>query len=405
MNERNWIELIARGEGQTVEFKRAWATSAVETLVAFANARGGVVIFGVDDKTRAIVGIANDEWARLESTLVQVCDACRPPLRPVIESVELAGARVLAATIARSLDVHSTSDGVTWLRVGSQTRAAAPDEVTRMLQDRGKLATDEFPVQGARLEDMQMDKVARYIENRVAATAPRLSSGRALPEVAASLSLLRKTGDAFAPTVAGILFFGVYPQRFIIQSIVRALRFQGTSVATSVILDRAGLEGTLDEIIDAAVAFVGRNMKVARLIEGVAKEIPEYSLRAVREAITNAVIHRDYTNGGREVLVGMFDDRLEIASPGGLAGPMKRETLSAQHFARNPRLAQIAFELGKAERAGTGIPRMLYEQALLGAPPPEFEVSEDTFTVRFWSLHRDLPRILAERRAEYRIGE
>lgn len=404
MEQRDWTELIARGEGQGLEFKREWAKDVDEKLVSFANARGGILLFGVDDKTRAIVGVPEVEWARLEASVIAACDACRPPLRLVVAAVNVSSVRLLAVRVERSLDVHSTSDGRIWLRVGSTARVATPDEITRLLQDRGKLATDEFPVEGARYEDLREEKLARYIERRASSTAPRLADGRPLPVVAASLGLLRQQGETFIPTVAGILFFGVYPQQFIDYSTVRALRFQGNDVAGRVLLDRAMLEGTLDEIIDAAVAFVGRNMKVTRLVGVVTQEVPEYSLDAVREAIANAVIHRDYTDRGREVLVRMFDQRLEIASPGGLAGPITRETLGAQYFARNRRLAAIAFELGRAERAGTGIPRMLYESARLGALPPEFVVTEDTFTVKFWSRHRDLEKVIAEGRGEYQIG-
>jgi ATP-dependent DNA helicase RecG len=269
-----------------------------------------------------------------------------------------------------------------------------------LLQDRGKLSSDELPVEGAQFSDLQADKLARYIEHRTSPFAPRLENGRPLAAIATSLGLAQRQGEAYVPTLAGLLFFGAYPQQFIVQSVLTTLRFQGNQVASRVILDRANLEGTLDDMVNAALAFVGRNMKVARHIGAPSLELPEYPLQAVKEAVVNAVIHRDYTDRGRTVLLRMFDERLEIESPGGLSGALTQETLSTHHFARNRRLARIAQELGLAEQAGTGIPRMLYELALLGSPPPDFLIDEQTFTVRFWSRHRELGQWLAEQEAK-----
>jgi predicted HTH transcriptional regulator len=399
MTEQEWLNLITQGEGQTVEFKREWTSEIAAELVSFANSRGGVLLVGVDDQTRDIVGVRPDEWARLETSLATACNNCKPPLRPTIEAVSVSGQRLLVARIERSLDVHSTSDGVTWLRVGSTKQRATPDELNRLLQDRGKLQTDEFPVEGAQFSDLQADKIMRYLEQRASPFASRLANGRPLTTIATSLGLARPQGDRSVPTMAGLLFFGHYPQQFIVHSALTALRFQGNDIAGRVVLDRANLEGTLDEIVQAAVAFVGRNMKVARHIGARSLELPEYPLNAVKEAIVNAVIHRDYTTSGRTVLLRMFDERLELESPGSLSGTLTLATLSIHHFARNRRLARIAQELGLAEQAGTGIPRMLYELALLGSPPPDFLIDEQTFTVRFWSRHRELAAWLAEQAA------
>jgi predicted HTH transcriptional regulator len=210
--------------------------------------------------------------------------------------------------VSKSSDVHY-AHGVCWVGVGSTTRPATPDEVTRLLQDKGRLPTDGLPVQEASYADLQEEKIERYIEERLRTATPGLSNGRGTQEIAISLGLAKREGERVYPTVAGLLFFA-------------------------------------------------RNMKVARLIEATGRDIREYPIAAVREAIANACIHRDYTIVGREVLVRMFDDRLEIESPGGLAGHVTLENLDRTRFARNPQLAVIAFELGKAEPAGTGIPRI-----------------------------------------------
>jgi ATP-dependent DNA helicase RecG len=255
-------------------------------------------------------------------------------------------------------------------------------------EERGTLSSSEFPIQGAQFSDLQTDKLARYIKHRASPFAPRLENGHPLTATATSLGLARQQGEMYVPTLAGLLFFGAYPQQFILQSAINTFRFRGLSRAPSILLQR--------ELIESTAQFVKRNMRVAGVIGAVFRQdIPEYPETAVREAIINAVIHRDY-NIQQKILLRVFDDCLELESPGGLAGHVTRETLSEQHFARNLRLAHIAQELRLAECAGTGIPRMLYELARLGSPPPEFIVTAETFTVRFWSRHRDLEALIAE---------
>jgi ATP-dependent DNA helicase RecG len=377
--------LIAQGEGLTIEYTREWARDIGDKLASFANSQGGALLIGVE-KNGNVIGIPTEDWERLEESVANVCRSCQPPLAPQIERVAYNQQTIMLAQVNRSLDVHQAG-GVTWIRVGSTTRAASQEEITRLLQDRGKLATDEFIVADARYEDLQSEKLARYVETRLRAGAPRLANGRALPEIAANLGLVKTQDGDWKPTVAGVLFFGRYPQQFLQHSTLRALRFQGDEIAESWLLDRAGITGTLDEIIDSAVSFVGRNMKVARVIGVMTREIPEYPLNAVREAIANAMVHRDYTIAGQEVLMRMFATRLEIASPGGLAGNVTLETLGQRRFARNPHLADIAFELGKTERAGTGVPRIQHELQWLGSPAAEFRAMPDMFTVVFVSRH------------------
>jgi ATP-dependent DNA helicase RecG len=378
--------LLLLGEGERVEFKRGWSRDIGEKLVSFANTEGGTLLVGVA-KDGTVVGLADEELAETEGRVANVCNSVQPPLVPRIRIVEHCGHRLLRVDVDKAtLEVHYLG-GICWVRVGSTTRKATPEEVTRLLQDKGKLATDVFPVREATWDDLQHDKLARYIRERLRGEGPRRPDGRSLVEMAERLKLVRREGEQVWPTVAGVLFFGVYPQQFLVQSIVRAGRFKGTDVNSRLILDRAGLTGTLDEIIDAGVRFVGRNMKIARLRGEVRQDIPEYPLDAVQEAIANAVIHRDYTILGQEVNLLMFDDRLEIRSPGGLAGPVTLENLDRVHFARNPTLAQIAFELGKAERMGTGIHRIRHEMAELGSPPPEFYADRSSFTVVLRSRH------------------
>jgi ATP-dependent DNA helicase RecG len=184
---------------------------------------------------------------------------------------------------------------------------------------------------------------------------------------------------AWQPTMAGLLLFGRAPHRLLPQAQVKAARFRGRDVS-GLIVDRAELGGPIPALVEAAAGFVARNMRVGGAIAGLYRQdTPEYPLAAVREAITNAVAHRDYRIAGQKVLLRVFDDRLEVESPGGLAGPVTLDTLEQRRFSRNPRLAQGMYTLRLIEEMGTGIRRIRHELALLGSGPPTFASDRVSF--------------------------
>ena len=194
-------------------------------------------------------------------------------------------------------------------------------------------------------------------------------------------------GDAaWTPTVAGLLLFGRAPQRLLPQAQVKVARFRGDDV-TGLIVDRAEIGGAVGPLIEAVTQFVTRNMRVGGVIEGLyRRDVPEYPIQAVREAVTNAIAHRDYRLAGQKVQVRMFDDRLEIESPGGLAGPVTLETLETRRYSRNPRLAQAMYTLRLVEEMGTGIRRIKRALGALGSGPPTFVSDRAAFLIRLPAL-------------------
>ena len=157
-------------------------------------------------------------------------------------------------------------------------------------------------------------------------------------------------GRAGSPPWPGCSSSGGHPHLLLPQTQVKAARFRGRDVS-GLIVDRAELGGPIPALIEAAAAFVARNMRVGGAIAGLyRRDTPEYPLPAVREAITNAIAHRDYKLGGQKVQLRMFDDRLEIESPGGLAGPVTLDTLEMRRYSRNPRLAQAMYRCAWSRR-------------------------------------------------------
>jgi ATP-dependent DNA helicase RecG len=241
-------------------------------------------------------------------------------------------------------------------------------------------AADTSPVRGATAADLDPDLVRAYL------TARDREAGR-VPPAADSDWTARLTelgygagqGPSWQPTVAGLLLFGRAPHLLLPQAQVKAARFRGRDVS-GLIVDRAELGGPIPLLVEAAAAFVARNMRVGGAIAGLYRQdTPEYPLPAVREAITNAIAHRDYKLAGQKVLLRMFDDRLEVESPGGLAGPVTLETLETRRYSRNPRLAQAMYSLRLIEEMGTGIRRIRHELSLLGSGTPTFASDKVSF--------------------------
>jgi ATP-dependent DNA helicase RecG len=214
---------------------------------------------------------------------------------------------------------------------------------------------------------------------------PDLSADLPVTEALRRLKVLRVVDDHLTPTMAGVLLFAREPQQFVPQSVVGLARFPGTTRGTTQIVDRADVEGDLAETIDRAEAFVRRNTRIASKIYHAQRlEITEYPYPAIREAIANAVIHRDYWQAGSRAQVAIYADRIEVESPGGLLPPITVETLGhTPPVWRNPDLAGLLYRLGYIEQFGTGIERMRRDMRAHGLPEPRFEAGPGWFRVTF----------------------
>jgi len=194
---------------------------------------------------------------------------------------------------------------------------------------------------------------------------------------------LTETGE---PTVAGVLLFGQEPQFYLPQSGLVFVRFAGTEPRGPEGLPgysrREEIRGPLPRLIEETWKVIWEEMRVAAVVKGLEREEhTEYPPFAVREALVNAVCHRDYRLKGRRIEVRMFDDRLEVISPGGLPGYITIDNIVDEHFSRNPRIVGGLFQWGYIEELGLGIDRMIEDMVQAGHPPPEFKATPYSFTV------------------------
>ncbi|WP_201366695.1 ATP-binding protein [Dictyobacter formicarum] len=279
------------------------------------------------------------------------------------------------ATIAPTSGPVYQAGGIFWLRQGTQTRALNMVELLEMIYDRGLRDWELEPAFNATMEDLDPERVQAFL-------ARRANSGRNpgrfkdTERVLIGMRCAVKVGETVVPTNAGMLFFGRNPQDHIPQSEVTCVLFRET-VGASRYADRKVATGTLQEIIDTTEAFLNRYIAAGARIEGWKRiDIPEYSIEVLREAVINAVVHRDYSRRGEMVRVFYYPDRVEVHSPGLLLPGITVEQMQrgeVQSKLRNPVIADLLRSIpGYMEQIGSGVRFMIDETKRLGLPTPHF---------------------------------
>jgi len=371
--------LLKQGRGQLLEFMpQPGAEALAETIAAFANADGGTILVGVGTAGTVLEEI---EPEHLEALLLRAQTMCRPPVRTEWQQLQIKHGTAVAISVPHSPELHSLIDGRVLLRSGGRNRPLTGSEVRHLASAKGTGDYEKEPVPGATLADLDEGIVAEYAERR------RLRGARG--EKLGGTELLLESGAMGAegnPTVAGILLFGRNPQRLLPQSSTVLVHFAGTEPHGRDGLPgytrREEISGSLHQVVEGLWDVIWEEMRHESVISSLKREErPEYPPFAVREAIVNAVAHRNYRLSGRRVEVRMFDDRMEIISPGGLPGHITLDNIVEEHFSRNPRIVRGLYYWGLIEELGLGIDRMIDEMARAGHPAPRFEARPFTFRV------------------------
>lgn len=368
------LEIILNGENSGVEFKRdvLQTHDLAKELVAFSNLGGGMVLLGVEDDG-SISGITR---ADIEEWVMTVCrDKIRPAIIPFFEVVREVkpGKDVAIVRVTRGFDVHSlwhNNSSKYYIRVGTQSREATQEELRRLFQQRGSIRAELCPVSGAILADLDRRRLRDYF-GRIRQQQVPLDE-----DEAAWLTLLVNTEIMIdeGVTVGGMLLFGRTPNRFLPQAGIDAAAFPGTEKDYAA-LERAGVRGPMTPLLDAsgrvtenglveqALEFVRRNTPVTAVLEnGRRIEKPAYPAEVIREGIVNAIIHRDYLLSGTDIELAVYNDRLEIISPGRLPNGITPERMrTGCRVARNQLLKDIMRDYGYLEHMGMGIPRKIIQ--------------------------------------------
>lgn len=376
MTEEEFWTLVGRRESTTIEFKEAMpkARKAQDPLVAFANSHGGAIILGVaSPPPHRVVGC---DWSQaLEERIQEVGRDTQPPLSLDVKPVEVAGRMVVFCQVP-PLDTGwaHTSAGALVVRAGPTNRTLMGQELLRFVSERDPSPAEDRTLPDVTLDDLREDLAQEYVEARLGRQSEAL--GSALRD----LGFLDPEGRV---RLAGLLMFGKNPQQNNRRWCIEFQRFEGSVDGRRVLRERDELTGPIPELVEVADERVYDSMRRDAVVRGlIREEVPEYPPVVVREALVNAVAHRDYTLRGAAVTVRIFDDAVEVESPGPLPAFVTVENLRDVQYSRNQKIMDALMHLGFVEEAGQGVDRMIdeMESALLQAP--EFIDGDTHFLVR-----------------------
>jgi ATP-dependent DNA helicase RecG len=369
-------ELIRQGKGQTFDWhpQDVSAPNLAASLVALANRDGGTVLVGLTPRAGRPQGLRDPE-ATIDVALTAALSAIPPLIIPFPRVLEMDGRAFLSITVPPGLPHVYSLDDKYLSRDDAHNRPLSPRALRRLMMARGVLGWEAQTPAGATLDDLDWEAITAYVE--------RLEM---LGDVSPEMVLLRRgclvdqQGGA-APTYAGLLLFGRDPQRWVRGAEIEIARFSGPQMSDAFIRQTIG--GTLPHQLRQAEAFVAHNMRtVVRLGSGLKREERhEYPLKAAREALVNAVAHRDYSITGDQIRVFLFSNRLEVTSPGHLPGPVTVDNIADERFSRNEVIVQVLADMGYIERLGYGIDRMIQLMREHELERPRFEETAGGFRV------------------------
>lgn len=377
-----------------------------DEIAAIANTHDGVLVLGVDDKTRDIVGIPLDRLETVERYVYEICnESIKPPVLFRSFRMKLPDKAgdlrpVLKVDIPRSLFVHEGPGGY-FHRQGSSKRKMPPDYLARLFQQRSQarlIRFEEQPVPQSSINDLIDDLWRKY--------AARYDEPTDVVLLKRNL-LSKEESEVIRASVAGVLLCCEHPEKFLPNAYIEAVRYRGIKQDSNYQIDAQKICGPLDQQINQAMAFLKRNQTVMAMKKLHRIEKPQFSERAVFEAIVNAVAHRDYSIFGSKIRFFMFDDRLEIYSPGPLPNTVTVDNIALRQATRNELITsllaetpimEIVGDVGRGfymEKRGDGVPIIMNESVNLSGKKPVYQLIDDDellltiFSASMESVHED----------------
>ena len=395
-------EIIANGENSGTEFKRDSVRphELAKELVALSNLNGGRVLLGVDDNG-TILGLTRE---RIEEWVMTVCrDKMRPGVIPFFEVVHglSSGKDVAVVSLPQGIDVQSlwyNNRHTYYVRVGSLSREPTPQELSRLFQQRGMLRTDIRPVSGATFRDLDLRRLKDYFAQVRQQPIPEDEDEDAWQQLLMNTEIMVEGSI----TLSGVLLFAELPNRFLPQAGIEAAAFPGKEKEYAA-RERTSLRGPMVRladtkggiletgIVERSLEFVRRNTPVTAVLEDGARRVEKltYPPEVIREAVVNALIHRDYLLSHTDIELSVYEDRLEIISPGRLPNGITPERMRAGvRAARNPLLKDVMRDYGYLEHMGMGVPRRIVRgMREHNQTEPDLIDESERFTLRLYARH------------------
>ncbi len=379
------------GESKNIEYKVAVPDKSekyMKTVVAFANTQGGRLVIGVDDKTHKIVGVDNESLFQLMDALANaISDSCEPQIIPDIEPQTVDEKTVIVVTVeaGKNRPYYIKSKGKengTYIRVAGTSRLAYPEKIKELEMEGARISWDELTCVGYEVTEVATEALCADIESFRKKAG--LSDHEVKKEQLFNWKILKNSeGNVLASNAYALLTSDYFPF-----SKTQCAVFKGTD--RTVFLDKREYTGPIYKQIESAVEFVLRNIRLGATIDGlVRRESYELPAEAIREMIINAHCHRNLLDESC-IQVAVYDDRLEVTSPGGLYnGLTYEEVMSGHSKIRNKVIANAFSQMGLVESWGSGIRRILNAADEYKLPVPKVEVYDDMFRVNLYRNTQD----------------
>ena len=404
---------IQLGEDSILEFKTlTFAGNKVtaparndfaDELAAMANAIGGVILLGVDNKTKCVRGIPIESLDAAEDWVRAICnDSITPQLFCSIRKLSVpsesdSDKQIIRLDIPKSLFVHRSPGGY-FQRLGSSKRQMPPEVLARLFQQRSQarlIRFDESCVDTALPSCLKSELWQRF--------KTPLSPSDDMDFLMKMKLLALNERQEIHPTISGLLMATEHPEEFLPNAFIQAVAYRGTERNAMYQMDAENIVGPLDEQVIHACRFVQRNMRIMAYKDPGRVDVPQYSLFAVFEAVVNSVAHRDYSIYGSKIRLQMFDDRLELYSPGAIPNTMTIESMPLRQYSRNELLTSLLARCtitpehnysGRAtmmDKRGEGVPIILNESWKLSHKMPKYQLLEDELLLTIYPAEHPAP--------------
>jgi ATP-dependent DNA helicase RecG len=410
MTKTEILELIRNGENSGVEFKRddVHPDQLAKEIAALLNLEGGVILLGVEDD-----GNPSGLTRNPQESEQWVFNLCRNNLQPAIipywettsldESTRIGIIRLYHDGPDKPYKARRGSAWVTFVRVGSTSREATREEEARLYQASHLMRYDIKAVPGSDMDSLDSRRLNNYLFDVLRESAITAMNAEELEKVLVNLEIMVPSQDGNMASVGGLLLFGENPNRYLPQAGITATAYPEKEKDYATV-DEEIIRGPLvplltkrnkvveNGVIDRAVDFVSRNMGSTAWLEGGRRRRKKsYPMQAVREAVVNAVAHRDYIITVTDIELSLYSDRLEILSPGRLPNTVTVEKMKQGYrAARNELLKEILRDYGYVEHRGMGVRRKIVQGMLEhNGTEPELIEEEDRFIVKLWKTMKD----------------
>lgn len=345
----------------------------VDIIVGFANADGGVVVVGIE-KDRQVTGIENPE-IRIAEIVKATKTGINPSLQIKVKSLPCTNfqgstSSILLIEIPQGTEVYSNAKDEAFLRIGDENIKLTFDQRLHLLDDRGKASFELQEAIGATIDDLDNNLLEKYKETvgLVETDTKDILVGR---------DLAKDKEGKLSLNMAGILLFGQKPERWVERARIRFLRYEGTTEKPGKeynVTKDTSLYGPLPKQLQQIYDLLGNTLREFTVLDNSGRFMtqPEYPEFAWKEILINAVVHRSYLMRGADIQVKMFDNHLDVISPGLFPGPVNEKNIEETHYSRNPRIARVMSELGYVREIGEGINRVIKEVHIAKLPSPIF---------------------------------